>query len=80
MMTGNHEENYFKLPMGITHSRKKAGRQSFFPVQIINGEVFPVRYNGSAHILSFAGADGIVSFAEAELTILKGRTVRIISL
>jgi len=80
MMSGSTEENYIYLPMGILHSRKKAGRQSFFPVEISNGEVFPVRYNGSAHIRSFAGADGIVSFEKSELTIAKGQVVKMIPL
>jgi len=65
------------LTMGIAHSRKKSERQSFFPVTISEGRVFPVRYNGSAHIRSFAEAAGIASFARGVLVLGKGDPIKV---
>lgn len=74
---GNAVDTKELIPMGVTHTRKKAGRQSFFPVRISHGEVFPVPYNGSADIRSFAVADGVVSFGKDQVVLGKGEQVEV---
>ncbi|MDD2964661.1 MAG: molybdopterin molybdotransferase MoeA [Bacteroidales bacterium] len=75
MTGGKGGPEQFFFPMGVSHQRKKPDRQSFFPVSIRNGEVFPVPYNGSAHIRAFASAQGVVSFSIGQTRIEKGDRV-----
>ncbi|RLD82301.1 MAG: molybdopterin molybdenumtransferase MoeA [Bacteroidetes bacterium] len=49
-----------KLPMGAPYSRKKSGRDSFVPVKIEQGKVYPKDYHGSAHIQALTTADGFI--------------------
>jgi molybdopterin molybdotransferase len=63
------------LPMGQEYRRRKSVRKSFLPVKILNGEVFPVEYHGSAHINAYIFADGIVSVEIGETTLEQGQKV-----
>lgn len=77
MTGGTGEWNRITLPMGQAHQRKKASRQSFFPIKIINGKAIPIQYNGSAHIRAFAEADGIVSFDIGQTRLEEGEIVAV---
>lgn len=77
MMGLSGHERSAVLAMGVDHGRKKSERQSFFPVTIREGMVYPVHYNGSAHIRSFAEADAIASFAPGVLLLGKGDPIKV---
>jgi molybdopterin molybdotransferase len=70
----------FPLITGVDFTRKRAERKTFIPVKILNGEVFPVEFHGSAHINSLCFAEGIISFPLGVLEIKKGQAVEVISL
>jgi len=70
----------FPLITGVDFTRKRAERKTFIPVKIVNGEVFPVEFHGSAHINSLCFAEGIISFPLGVLEIKKGQAVEVISL
>jgi len=70
----------FPLITGVDFTRKRAERKTFIPVKIVNGEVFPIEFHGSAHINSLCDAEGIISFPLGILEIIKGQTVEVISL
>jgi len=70
----------FPLITGVEFTRKRAERKTFIPVKIVNGEVFPVEFHGSAHINSLCFAEGIISFPLGVLEIKKGQAVEVISL
>lgn len=61
-----------KLPLGKDYIQKRTGRQSFIPVNIKNGQIFPVEYHGSAHINSLSLADGFISIPAGVDEIKKG--------
>jgi molybdopterin molybdotransferase len=61
-----------RMPMGTDYCRKRSDRLSFVPVRIINGEIFPVEYHGSAHINAYTVADGMISVGIGETAVLKG--------
>jgi len=63
--------------MGTDIVRKKTERKSFLPVLIRKGEVFPIDYNGSAHIHSYTFADGIVAIEQGDLMLKKGDLVNV---
>jgi molybdopterin molybdotransferase len=65
----------WRLPMGISYSRKKSGRKSVIPVIIRNGSVFPVEYHGSAHIHSYINASGLMIFDTGLTDIKEGEMV-----
>ena len=70
----------FPLITGVDFTRKRAERKTFIPVKILNGEVFPIEFHGSAHINSLCFAEGIISFPLGVLEIKKGQAVEVISL
>ncbi|RLD31457.1 MAG: molybdopterin molybdenumtransferase MoeA, partial [Bacteroidetes bacterium] len=49
-----------KLTLGASYTRKKSDRDSFIPVKIEDGRVFPKDYHGSAHIQALTTADGFI--------------------
>ena len=49
-----------KLTLGASYTRKKSDRDSFIPVKIEGGRVFPKDYHGSAHIQALTTADGFI--------------------
>jgi len=70
----------FPLITGVDFTRKRAERKTFIPVKILNGEVFPIEFHGSAHINSLCFAEGIISFPLGVLEIKKGQAIEVISL
>ncbi len=75
-MTGfEYKPVAIKLPMGKEYIRKKSKRLSWLPVEITDGEVFPLEYHGSAHINALTGADGLISIAIGETKLEEGRKV-----
>jgi molybdopterin molybdotransferase len=49
-----------KMPLGIQYSRKKADTKFLIPVYFSHGMAIPLEYHGSAHIHSYAEAQGIM--------------------
>ena len=74
-----HDENpkLIPLPMGVNYSRINPARKSMIPVKIINGEVHPLVYHGSAHINAYTEADGIISMEIGKTMIQKGEQVNV---
>lgn len=70
-------ENTFQFVMGTDIVRKKTERKAFLPVLIRKGEVFPVDYNGSAHIHSYTFADGMVTIEQGGVMLKKGDFVNV---
>jgi len=54
---------------------RKSKRKKFAPVYFENSTVTPVEYHGSAHILAYAHANGIICLSETGETFLTGDTV-----
>ena len=52
---------YLQLPMGVDYRRKRTNRLQWLPVEIRDGNVFPLEYHGSAHIFSLATAHALVA-------------------
>ena len=50
-----------RLPLGMDYQRKRTDRMQWLPVQIRDGNVFPLEYHGSAHIFSLATAYAIAA-------------------
>lgn len=66
----------FPFVLGLTISRKKAGRKSWYPVKLDPaGTVSPLLYHGSAHISAYANAFGIMYLDIGELEKKAGETV-----
>jgi molybdopterin molybdotransferase len=65
------------LPMGVDYQRKQSLRKSFIPVRIIDGQLFPIEYHGSAHINAYTTADGIIAIETGETLLKKGESVSV---
>ncbi len=63
------------LPMGEDYCRKRAGRKAYFPIQIVDGKVFPIKYHGSAHIHALSFADAFTSIPLGVECLKKGEYV-----
>ncbi len=72
MMGSKYSPVQLQLPMGINYTRRNSKRKSFFPVVIKQGKVFPIDYNGSAHIHAYVEAQGIVPVEIGKTTIAEG--------
>jgi len=73
MMGHTYNPRVIALPAATDFIRKKAVRKSFIPVKINSGNsIEPLEYHGSAHIHSYAGADGIVAIEIGETKIPEG--------
>jgi molybdopterin molybdotransferase len=66
-----------QMPMGQDHFRKRDERMSWYPVQLKNGQVFPVSYHGSAHIHGLENADGMSYFPIGQKELKKGEQVHV---
>ncbi len=64
-----------KLPLGASYTRKKSDRDSFIPVKIEDGRVFPKDYHGSAHIQALTTADGFIMVPLGTTTLEEGTSV-----
>ncbi|NQT77760.1 MAG: molybdopterin molybdotransferase MoeA [Bacteroidetes bacterium] len=74
-MGGESGWKVLQLPMGKTYSRKKSERDSFIPVKIEGGRVFPEDYHGSAHIQALINADGFIMIPIGSTELKEGDTV-----
>jgi molybdopterin molybdotransferase len=74
-MGGESGWKVLQLPMGKTYSRKKSERDSFIPVKIEDGRVFPKDYHGSAHIQALIDADGFIMIPIGSTELKEGDTV-----
>lgn len=72
LMGYDHQPVLVRLPMGVTHSRKRSDRKSFIPVNVRDGKVVPVTYHGSAHIHSYVLADGIIAMEVGKTQLNEG--------
>lgn len=64
-----------KLPMGAPYTRKKTNRDSFLPVRIHEGKVYPKDYHGSAHLQALTHADGFIMIPMGTATIEEGTAI-----
>jgi len=74
-MGANSGWKIVKLQMGAPYSRKKTNRDSFLPVKIENGKIYPRDYHGSAHIQALTHADGFIMIPMGTATIEEGTAV-----
>ena len=72
IMGYDQPSSYIRLPMASDYLRKRSTRKSLIPVKIINSEIVPLEYHGSAHINAFTKADGIVALEIGETRLNKG--------
>jgi molybdopterin molybdotransferase len=77
MMGGTLAEPEIKLPLGADFIRRKSSRKAFIPVKIINGEILPVEYHGSAHIHAYSAAGGIITMESRVEKLEKGNLVHV---
>ncbi len=76
MMGYNYKPLNIRLPMGKKYARRKSTRMSFLPVMIGDkGEVFPIKYHGSAHVHALVFADGLISIPKGKTELQKGEMV-----
>jgi molybdopterin molybdotransferase len=75
LMGYDHQPILYRLPMGVTHSRKRSDRKSFIPVTVREGKIVPVAYHGSAHIHSYVHADGIIAMEVGQTELQEGEFV-----
>ena len=64
-----------KLHMGTPYTRKKTKRDSFLPVKIEAGKVYPGDYHGSAHIQALTYADGFIMIPMGTASIEEGTAI-----
>jgi molybdopterin molybdotransferase len=69
--------NEIRLPMASDYVRKRSSRKSLIPVKIINSEIVPLEYHGSAHIGAYPQADGIVALEIGVTSLNKGELVNV---
>jgi molybdopterin molybdotransferase len=62
----------YRMRVGATFKRRKSERKAFIPVAIRNGEIFPIDYNGSAHINAYSSAGGIITMDIGTSELKKG--------
>jgi molybdopterin molybdotransferase len=72
VMGSSQEVPAIKLPMGTDFNRKKSARKSFIPVKILEGQLFPLDYHGSAHINAYTEANGIIAMEIGKTILRKG--------
>ncbi len=60
------------LPMGVRYSRRKSQRDSFIPVSIDGGKVYPIEYHGSGHLVSLSRADGFIKIPNGTSSLEEG--------
>ncbi|HZK06614.1 MAG TPA: gephyrin-like molybdotransferase Glp [Bacteroidales bacterium] len=72
LMGSEYSPVQIQMPMGTTYTRRNTRRKSFIPVIIKQGKVFPVDYNGSAHIHAYVEAQGIVPVEIGKTTLAEG--------
>jgi molybdopterin molybdotransferase len=60
MMGWKGSSPVYRMVLGEDIRRRKSERKSLIPVEIRNGELFPVEYHGSAHINAYTAASGII--------------------
>lgn len=71
------ESPQLTLPMGVDYRQKPSLRKSFIPVIILDGQLFPIEYHGSAHINAYTAANGIIAVEPGETKVKKGELVRV---
>lgn len=67
--------NSIKIRLGTNIKRKKAIRKSYIPVKIIDNNLFPVDYHGSAHINAYTQADGMIALDKGVFELQEGALV-----
>lgn len=76
LMGGDEIDRSIKLPIGFSYQRKKAQRVAFVPVFVSKkGVVEQIKYNGSAHIVSFAHANAVMEVPAGVVNIPEGEKV-----
>jgi len=65
-----------RLPLGADYQRMRSDRMQWLPVQILDGQAYPLEYHGSAHISALCGADGLVCVDVGVAEIEKGTIVQ----
>ena len=56
-------------------SRRSMERTEFLPVRMRGGEVYPVAYQGSAHLNALGAADGLICLEPGTALLEKGTEV-----
>lgn len=74
-MGGDKGWKMLTFTMGSSYSRKKSERDSFIPVRIENGKVYPHDYHGSAHIQALTTADGFIMVPLGTTNIEEGASI-----
>lgn len=71
----------YMLPLAKTYKRKKTERATFIPCNITqHGELEPIEYHGSAHLLALSNADGFFMIEQNIKQIGAGEKVSVIIL
>jgi molybdopterin molybdotransferase len=71
----NYTAPEIKLPLAKEFTRKKTERKAFIPVNIQNGEIYPIEYHGSGHIHSLVTADGLIAFPIGKNILKQGELI-----
>ena len=61
-----------RLEMGRDFTRRKSERDSFIPVMIREGKVYPKEYHGSGHIHALTNADGFIKIPRGTTKLKEG--------
>jgi molybdopterin molybdotransferase len=60
MMEAEYQPTEWKLPMGKDFPAKVSDRDSWKPVKVRDGKIYPVHYHGSGHIHALNEAEGFI--------------------
>jgi molybdopterin molybdotransferase len=70
MMGSEYKPLQWKLPLGTDIKSRKDDRESWKPVQILEGRIYPLEYHGSGHLHALHKTDGFIRI-EAETERIK---------
>jgi molybdopterin biosynthesis enzyme len=79
-MSYDYNPQTVSLKIDQYYKRKSSERTSLIPGRIQKSYVSPIVYNGSAHILSLIGANGVIVIPKGVKSVEKGDYVQMILL
>jgi molybdopterin molybdotransferase len=77
LMGNNYRPTVMALPLGENIKSKKEKRDSWKPVQIIDGQIFTFDYHGSGHLHALHKTDGFICISSETEFIKKGSYINV---
>ena len=77
LQCGTYKPTMLKLKLAADYKRNRPGTLFLHPAHVVNNEVMPLEFNGSAHIFAFAQANGIIELPDNITELKKGEEVNV---